>query len=92
MLKRQISFVAVELIRPLVGCEVDILQAVIINIADSHTATIVVVEVLDDVEVGAFRQIITKIDAGFGWSQSRHYRSIRAAGRCLLLSAGAPRQ
>ena len=63
VLELVVPFVAIELVWPDVRREINIQQAITIHVSDRNAASIVVIEVVDDVEVGRFRQLVGERDA-----------------------------
>jgi hypothetical protein len=59
-----VALVPIEPVRSKVGREVKILQAIPIDITDRNSATVVVVEVVDDVEIRVLGELIGEADAG----------------------------
>ena len=81
-----VALVAIELVRADVGREVEIGQAVAVDIAYRDATTIVVVEVVEDIEVSFFRQLVGEAHARCrGREQLEQWR--RSVG-----SAFAPRR
>jgi len=63
VLKLEIAFVQVQFIRPHIGGEIHIGQAIVVNVADSDPSTVVKVPVVENVEFLAVRDVVRKWDA-----------------------------
>ena len=67
VLELVVAFVSIEPVRTEVGGEVEIGKAVAIDVADGDAGAIVVVEVVEDVEVGLLGKNVGEADAGLFW-------------------------
>ena len=59
-----VALIAIELVRTEVRGEVEVGEPVSVDIADGHSCTVVVVQVVQDVEVGPLGQVVRESDAG----------------------------
>src|SRR5205823_8135888 len=64
-----VAFVSIELVGAEVGGEVEIGEAVAIDITNRYAGAIVVVEVVEDVEVGLLGENVLERDPGSFWRQ-----------------------
>src|SRR6266511_5034026 len=65
VLKLKISFVQIEFVTTMIVCsKINIGQSIIINVSDSHTSSIVVIEVIQNTESCMFFECIYKVDIG----------------------------
>jgi hypothetical protein len=79
LLEPVIPLIEIEPVRTQVGREVEIRQAVVVDVADGDPATVVIVEIIEDVELGVFRQLVDERDAGrFGLQQLEERSGILA--------------
>ena len=64
VLEPEIAGVPIQPVGPEVGREVQVRQAVAINVAGGHAPAVVVVEIIDDVELGRLRQLVDERHTG----------------------------
>src|SRR2546423_3249738 len=83
VLELVVAFVAIELVRAKIRGEVEIGEPITIDIADSDAASVVVVEVVDDVEVGALGQIVGEGDTCPFWFEQLEQAWLRGFMRAL---------
>ena len=84
VLERVAALVSIELVGAKVGGEVQIGEAIAVDITDGDAGAVVVVEVVEDVEVRFFRQRIGEGDAGLvGWQQ---VEQLGLGGLCASLA------
>ena len=86
VLELQIAPIEVEPVGQAIGAEVDIGQAVVINVADGYAAAIVIVAVAKYIEVAVGGQLVDEVDAGFRGGESGILTAGSRSGR--LRSSG----
>src|SRR5439155_481226 len=72
-----VALIAIELVRAEVRGEVEVGETVSVDIADGNSGAVVVVQVVQDVEVGALGQIVGEGYAGRFWLQELEERPCR---------------
>ncbi len=60
----QAAFVQIETVRSLVGCEEQVDLAIVVEIARTHSAAVVIVHIIEDIEISGGVQRITEVEAG----------------------------
>ena len=85
VLEPEIALVAIEPVGTEIRREVQVRQAVAINVAGGHAPTVVVVQIIDDVDLGRFRQLIDERHPG-------HFRGEKLEQRCGAVAAGQRQQ